>query len=129
MASDGKFAAVDLSIFKELKKLSGERIRQARKALDVTQLELATEMGGSLRSYRQIETGAPGTRLEDHLIASLRLGAPTGHIAFPILFAGQRMRFPRQLIHGDLASIERTCIEAISEAVIAGLKQDLSPEW
>ena len=57
MASDGKFADVDLSIFKELKKLSGEKIRQARKALGLTQLEVATEMGGSLRSYRQIETG------------------------------------------------------------------------
>ena len=43
MASDGKFADVDLSIFKELKKLSGEKIRQARKALGLTQLEVATE--------------------------------------------------------------------------------------
>ncbi|OYW86644.1 MAG: hypothetical protein B7Z20_06980, partial [Sphingobium sp. 32-64-5] len=49
---DKKFAAVDLSIFKELKKISGERIRQARKALGFTQLEVATEMGGSLRWYR-----------------------------------------------------------------------------
>ncbi|WP_233204115.1 helix-turn-helix domain-containing protein [Novosphingobium sp. HII-3] len=129
MASDGKFADVDLSIFKELKKLSGEKIRQARKALGLTQLEVATEMGGSLRWYRAIESGDPGIRLEDHLIALLRLGASTAHIALPVLYAGQRMRFPRQLIHGDLASIERTCIEAISDAVIAGLKQDLSPEW
>lgn len=126
---DRKFTAVDLSIFKELKKISGERIRQARKALGLTQLEVATEMGGSLRWYRAIESGDPGTRLEDHLIATLRLGAPTGHIAFMFLFAGQHMRFPRQLLYGDLASIERTCIEAISEAVISGLKQDLSPEW
>ena len=107
MASDGKFADVDLSIFKELKKLSGEKIRQARKALGLTQLEVATEMGGSLRWYRAIESGDPGIRLEDHLIALLRLGASTAHIALPVLYAGQRMRFPRQLIHGDLASIER----------------------
>lgn len=126
---DKKFAAVDLSIFKELKKISGERIRQARKALGFTQLEVATEMGGSLRWYRAIKSGDPGARLEDHLIATLRLGASTGHIAFMFLFAGQRMRFPRQLLYGDLASIERTCIEAISDAVITGLKQDLSPEW
>lgn len=126
---DRKFAAVDLSIFKELKIISGERIRHARKTLGFTQLEVATEMGGSLRWFRAIESGEPGTRLEDHLIATLRLGASTGHFAFMFLFAGQRMRFPRQLIYGDLASIERTCIEAISDAVITGLKQDLSPEW
>ena len=70
-----------------------------------------------------------GDELVWKLIALLRLGASTAHIALPVLYAGQRMRFPRQLIHGDLASIERTCIEAISDAVIAGLKQDLSPEW
>ena len=52
-----------------------------------------------------------------------------GHIAFPILFAGQRMRFPRQLIYGDLPAIERKCIEMISDSVLTALKQDLSPEW
>ena len=81
MATDGKYADVDLSNFKELKKLSGEKIRQARKALGLTQLEVATEMGGSLRWYRAIESGDPGIRLEDHLIALLRLGASTAHIA------------------------------------------------
>ena len=53
----------------------------------------------------------------------------TGHIAFSILFAGHRMRFPRQLIYGDLPGIERKCIEVISESVLAALKQNLSPEW
>jgi transcriptional regulator with XRE-family HTH domain len=129
MVSKEKFAAVDLSIFRELKALSGERIRQARKIRDVTQVELATEMGGSLRWLREIESGTPATKLEDHLNATLRLGASTGHIALPLLYAGQRMRFPQQLLYGDLAHIERKCIEAASDAVITALKQDLLPEW
>ena len=129
MVPSEKFAAVDLSIFKEIKKLSGERIRQERKARHITQLELANNMGGSLRWLREIESGAPMTRLEDHLNATLRLGISTGHIALPILYAGHRMRFPQQLIYGDLAGIERKCIETISEAVITAIKHDLSPEW
>ena len=61
--------------------------------------------------------------VEDEILVAI------AHIALPVLYAGQRMRFPRQLIHGDLAYIERKCIEAISDAVITGLKQDLLPEW
>jgi len=129
MVPDEKFAAVDLSIFKELKTLSGERIRHERKARGITQVELAAHMRGSLRWLREIESGAPGTKLEDHLKATLSLGASTGHIVLPILYAGHRMRFPQQLIYGDLAGIERKCIESISDAVLAELKQDLSPEW
>ena len=129
MEPDDKFAAVDLSIFREIKMLSGERIRHGRNVQDITQLQLANNMGGSVRWLREIESGAPATRLEDHLNATLRLGMTTGHIALPILYAGQRMRFPHQLIYGDLAGIERKCIEAISDSVLAALKQDLAPEW
>ncbi|MEG8219860.1 helix-turn-helix transcriptional regulator [Sphingomonas sp. HH69] len=129
MEPDDKFAAVDLSIFREIKMLSGERIRHERNLRGITQLQLATNMGGSPRWLREIEAGAPVTKLEDHLNAALRLGMTTGHIAFSILFAGHRMRFPRQLIYGDLPGIERKCIEVISESVLAALKQDLSPEW
>lgn len=129
MEPDDKFAAVDLSIFREIKMLSGERIKHERNLRGITQLELATNMGGSPRWLREIEAGAPVTKLEDHLNAALRLGMTTGHIAFSILFAGQRMRFPRQLIYGDLPTIERKCIEMISDSVLTALKQDLSPEW
>ncbi|MGI9377293.1 MAG: helix-turn-helix domain-containing protein [Tsuneonella suprasediminis] len=129
MESDDKFAAVDMSIFREIKLLSGERIRCERNRLGITQFKLATNLGASPRWMREIEAGAPATKLEDHLKATLSLGMLTGHIALPILFAGHRMRFPRQLVYGDLLAIERQCIEVISESVLTGLKQDLSPEW
>ena len=129
MEPDDKFAAVDTSIFREIKLLSGERIRHERNLRGITQIELAANMGGSPRWMREIEAGAPGTKLEDHLKAALSLGMPTGHISFPILFAGQRMRFPRQAIYGDLPAVERKCIEMISDSVLTALKEDLSPEW
>src|SRR3546814_101982 len=113
----------------EIKMLSGERIRHERNKRAITQLQLAANMGGSPRWLREIEAGAPVTKLEDHLNAALRLGMTTGHIALPILFAGHRMRFPRQLINGDLPDIERKCIEMISDSVLAALKQNLSSEW
>ena len=42
MEPDDKFAAVDLSIFREIKMLSGERIRHERNLRGITQLQLAT---------------------------------------------------------------------------------------
>ena len=47
MEPDDKFAAVDTSIFREIKLLSGERIRHERNLRGITQIELAANMGGS----------------------------------------------------------------------------------
>lgn len=127
MERNQKFADVDTSALKDIKKIAGQLIRQERKRRHITQIELAGKMGVSLRWLREIEAGAPVTRIEDHLNAALRLGLSTGHIALPILYMGQRMRFPQQLIHGDLQAIERMCLEAISEMAINALKRDLSP--
>ena len=58
MEPDDKFAAVDTSIVREIKLLSGERIRHERNLRGITQMELAANMGGSperrARSWRII---------------------------------------------------------------------------
>lgn len=128
MERNEKLADVDMSALKEIKKTAGELIRHERKRRHITQLQLAGKMGVSLRWLREIEAGAPVTRIEDHLNAALRLGLSTGHIALPILYMGQRRRFPQQLIHGDLQAIERVCLQAISDIAITSLKRDLSPD-
>lgn len=127
MERSGTFAEADLSALKDIKRWAGDRARQERKTRSITQIQLADNMGVSLRWLREIEAGAAMTRIEDHISAALRLGLSTGHIALPILYMGQQARFPRQLIHGDLAGIERTCMEAISDMAISALKRDLSP--
>ncbi|TNE30019.1 transcriptional regulator [Sphingobium sp. CFD-2] len=129
MSSNERFAAVDLSPLKLIKKIAGERIRQERKRRHITQPELAQEMGFSPRWLREMESGAPSTRLDDHLNATLRLGQSVGHIVLPLLCMGHGIRFPQHLIYDDLGDIELKCIELIAGSAVNSLKQDLSPEW
>jgi transcriptional regulator with XRE-family HTH domain len=123
-----KFTDADLSALKEIKKAAGDRVRQERKLLKVTQPELAANMGVSLRWFREIETGASMTHIDDHLNAAIRLGLSTGHIALPILYMGQGRRFPPQLIHADLAAMERGCMDVVADVVINLLKRDRPSE-
>ena len=94
---------------------SGRQIEEARKRLRLTQRDLARELGMGVRWLREIEAGNPRSRLDDHLLCAYRLGLSTGHILIPLLFAGQRMCFPRQLAMGDLSDLERMCIEMIAQ--------------
>ncbi|CAM8670934.1 transcriptional regulator [Sphingobium sp. H39-3-25] len=129
MSSNEKFAPVDLSPFKVIKKMAGERVRQERKRRQVTQSELAHEMGFGPRWLRDVEAGAPGTRLEDHISATLRLGDSIGHIMFPVLFMAHGIRFPQHLYYEDIRGLERKCIELIVDWAVNSLKQDLPSEW
>jgi len=129
MSSTEKFAVVDLSPLKLIKKIAGERIRQERRHRHITQPELAQEMGYSTRWLREMEAGAPSTRLDDHLSATLRLGRSVGHIVLPLLFMGHGIRFPQHLIYDDLGALERKCIELIAGSAVNSLREDLSPEW
>jgi transcriptional regulator with XRE-family HTH domain len=128
MERNEKFAESDASALKGIKKMAGERIRQERKARRITQAQLAATMGVSLRWLREIEAGAAMTHIDDHLKAAYRLGLSTGHIALPILYMGQGMRFPPQLINSDLLAIERGCLTVIADIAVSVLKRDLSPE-
>ncbi|NLS25041.1 hypothetical protein S2M10_00040 [Sphingomonas sp. S2M10] len=129
MSSTERFAIVDLSPLKLIKKIAGELIRQERKQRQITQSELSEEMGFSPRWLREMEAGAPSTRLEDHFVATLRLGQSVGHIVLPLLCMAHGIRFPQHLFYEDLSGLERKCIELIAEAAINSLKQDLSPQW
>ena len=94
---------------------SGRQIEEARKKKRLTQRDLARELGMGVRWLREIEAGNPRSRLDDHLLCAYRLGLSTGHISIPLLFAGQRMCFPKQLATGDLSHLERMCIELIAQ--------------
>ena len=80
-----------------VKEQSGRQIEEARKKIGITQRELARNLGMGVRWLREIESGNPKSKLDDHLRCTYRLGLSTGHILIPLLFAGQRMCFPRQL--------------------------------
>lgn len=108
---------------------SGRQIEQARKKEGITQRQLAGDLGMGVRWLREIEGGNPKSRLDDHLLCAYRLGLSTGHILIPLLFAGQRMDFPRQLAAGDLRDLERLCIEVIAERNLRQLTSALTPIW
>ncbi|CAM5610399.1 helix-turn-helix domain-containing protein [Sphingobium scionense] len=108
---------------------SGRQIEEARKKRRLTQRDLARELGMGVRWLREIEAGNPRARLDDHLLCAYRLGLSTGHILIPLLFAGQRMNFPRQLATGDLSDLERMCIEMIAQQKLDHLTRALTPAW
>lgn len=108
---------------------SGRQIEIARKKEGITQRQLAQDLGMGVRWLREIEAGNPKSKLDDHLRCTYRLGLSTGHILIPLLFAGQRMSFPKQLSHGDLRDLERLCVEVVAERKLSQLKSALTPLW
>ncbi|MBT0667397.1 helix-turn-helix domain-containing protein [Novosphingobium profundi] len=104
-------------------------MEEARKKQRLTQQDLARALGMGVRWLREIEGGNPRSRLDDHLRCAYRLGLSTGHILIPLMFAGQRMCFPRQLATGDLSDLERMCIELVAQRNLDRLTRALTPAW
>jgi transcriptional regulator with XRE-family HTH domain len=112
-----------------VKEQSGRQIEEARKREGITQRELARELGMGVRWLREIESGNPKSKLDDHLRCTFRLGISSGHILIPLLFASQRMSFPQQLATGDLRELERLCVEVIADRNLRLLTSALTPQW
>jgi transcriptional regulator with XRE-family HTH domain len=115
--------------FSRVKEVSGRRIEEARKRAGITQPQLAGELGMGVRWLREIESGNPKARLDDHLRCAYVLGLATGHILIPLLFRGQQMSYPMHLVFGDLHDLERLCVEMIAERNIKYLTAELTPRW
>lgn len=112
-----------------VKEQSGRRIEEARKRNGLTQRELADALGMGIRWLREIESGNPRARLDDHLLCAYRLDISTGHILIPLMFFAQKMSFPRQLGSGDLREMERLCIEVVAQRHLEQLTSALTPRW
>lgn len=112
-----------------VKEQSGRRIEEARKREGITQRQLAMELGMGVRWLREIESGNPKARLDDHLRCAYRLDISTGHILIPLMFFAQKMHFPKQLAVGDLRELERLCIEVIAQRNLDLLTNALTPRW
>lgn len=121
--------ARDETLLTFVKELSGRRIEQARRRAHITQERLARSLHMGPRWLREIESGNPASRLDDHLLCAHQLHLSTGHILLPLLFFGHHMAFPYQLALGDLVEIERQCIDLIAERKIRELTEQLTPRW
>ncbi|WP_186402139.1 multiprotein-bridging factor 1 family protein [Sphingopyxis sp. P1IMeth2] len=112
-----------------IKEQSGRRIEEARKREGLTQRELSRELGMGVRWLREIESGNPKARLDDHLLCAYKLDISTGHILIPLMFFSQKMAFPMQLAIGDLRELERLCIEVVAQKHLDQLTSALTPRW
>jgi transcriptional regulator with XRE-family HTH domain len=119
----------DEPLLSYVKELSGKRIELARKRDGPTQRDLARTLGMGVRWLREIESGNPKSKLDDHLRCTYHLSLSTGHILIPLLYFGQNMSYPFQLAAGDLQELERLCVEVISERSLTKLTRQLTPKW
>ncbi len=124
-----RLASADLSGLRLIKKVSGEMIRDERRRRHITQEQFARALNVSGRWIREIETGNPAARLEDHLHGAMLLGLPTAHISLAILFVASGMPVPRHILHSQTAGLERECVDLIAAGSIKALTSELTPHW
>lgn len=103
------------AILAEIKYISGRRIEEHRKRLHLTQERLAARVGIGARWLREIEGGNPKSRLDDHIRCAHGLGLTCGFILIPMMFQEHGVTFPRPLLFGDLADLERRCVAFIAD--------------
>lgn len=119
--------SAEANILAEVKLMSGKRIERCRRRERITQEAFARRVGIGVRWLREIESGNPKSRIDDHLRCAHGLGISTGHILIPLLFMEHRMRFPCQLLHDDLSDLETRCIQLIAQYNLNRLARQLSP--
>ena len=106
----GNRAAIDA----EVKRISGRRIEEQRRDRRMTQKQLAVQIGISVRWLREVESGSPKSRFDDHMRCADGLGLSGSHIYLPMLFLERKMHFPRQIFDGNMDELEVDCIEFIA---------------
>lgn len=124
ISSQGGALEEEASILAEVKSISGRRIEERRKRHRITQKQLAADVGIGVRWLREIESGNPKARVDDHLACAHALGLSSAHLIIPMLFLEHNMHFPRHFFLDDMHQLETLCVEFISNL---SLKTFLQP--
>ncbi|AYO77276.1 MULTISPECIES: helix-turn-helix domain-containing protein [Sphingobium] len=114
ISSQGGAFKEGASILAEVKTISGRRIEERRRREHISQKALAANVGIGVRWLREIESGNPKSRFDDHFRCAHALGLSAAHLLIPMLFLEHHMHFPRQLLQDDMNEIEERCIEFIA---------------
>jgi transcriptional regulator with XRE-family HTH domain len=114
MSSQSSASLERASILAEVKMISGRRIEERRRLRRMTQDKLAAKAGIGVRWLREIESGNPKSRIDDHLKCAHALGLSGAHLLIPMMFLEHRMPFPRQIFEDDMHELEARCIEFIA---------------
>ncbi|PZU64574.1 helix-turn-helix domain-containing protein [Sphingobium sp.] len=114
ISSQGGAFEEGASILAEVKTISGRRIEERRRRRRISQEALAADVGIGVRWLREIESGNPKSRFDDHFRCAHALGLSAAHLLIPMLFLEHHMHFPRQLLQDDMNELEERCIEFIA---------------
>lgn len=79
MAQECVASGPDASTLAEIKQMSGRRIEDGRRREGLTQSKLAKRVGLGVSWVREIESGNPRTRIDDHLRCSAALRIVARH--------------------------------------------------
>ncbi|MGB3804424.1 MAG: helix-turn-helix domain-containing protein [Sphingopyxis granuli] len=102
------------ALLKQLKEISGRRIEGERRRRFLTQRQFAVRARISVRWLREIESGNPGVKLEDHLNCAAALGLAPSYIFLPLLYHAHGRLLPIDVAHFDLTDVERRCMQLIN---------------
>lgn len=123
MLHDCNASGPDASSLAEIKQMSGRRIEDERRREGLTQSKLGERVGLGISWIREIESGNPRTRIDDHLRCALALGISPSVIFLPMLFHTHGLAFSPQLLAGNLHDVERQWLEFIVNNHISGMRR------
>jgi hypothetical protein len=89
---------------------------------------LAARVGLGVSWIREIESGNPKTKIDDHLRCSVALRISPSYIFIPLLFMAHGLQFAPQLLAGNLNELERHWLEFIVDHNIADMRRILTQE-
>jgi len=125
MSHESVASGPDESSLAEIKQTSGRRIEDERRRQGLTQPKLAKRAGLSVSWIREIESGNPRTKIDDHLRCAAALGLSPGCILVPMLFKAHGKTCPPQLLAGNFRELECRLLEFIVDQTIADMRRAL----
>jgi transcriptional regulator with XRE-family HTH domain len=128
MPQDCEASSPGASSLAEIKQMSGRRIEDGRKREGLTQPMLATRVGLGVSWIREIESGNPKAKIDDHLRCSVALHISPSYIFIPLLFMAHGLQFAPQLLAGNLYELERHWLEFIVDHNIADMRRILTQD-
>ena len=107
------FASTHDVLLGRLKEISGRRIEAERRRQFLTQRQFASRTRISIRWLREIESGNPGVKLDDHLRCGAVLGLAPSYIFLPLLYEAHGRSLPIDISRFDLTDVEHRCMQLI----------------
>jgi transcriptional regulator with XRE-family HTH domain len=111
----------------EVKLLAGRRVEQERRSRGISQVQLGARAGLGPAWIRQMESGYPKVRLDDHLACFDVLKISPLVMLIPILFLLHGRHYPPHLLLGDLRRLEDALIDFIINWNVTDLRDAMLP--